>query len=149
MCVCVVCVHACVRASIWSGANFRETGRLVPSPRCPSPLGSPRHQLCLSGSWLALSVTPGNNHCLTSSMAVTGFIETDWGTPRAASDHQHMVCRCVYSNTHAHIFSQAHTNTVFFKVLVKLKRLCLTYWLWGTVIHTYKLYNCYNLISPP
>lgn len=39
----------------------------------------------ISGSWLALSVTPGNTHCLTSSGAATGFIETDTGTTCAAS----------------------------------------------------------------
>ena len=130
VCVCVcACVCVCVLVSIWSGADFRETGRLVPSPRCHCGAhlrpGTPRHQSRLSGSWLAQSVTPGNNHCLTPRVAATGFIETEWGTPCAASDHQHSVCVCVcvcvlllsllqpsHKLTHMDVLANGHTDKV-------------------------------------
>lgn len=54
-------------------------------------------------------------------MAATGLIETDWSTPSAASDHQHMVFVCArvlfvfitpftQSNTHTHAHRYTDTH---------------------------------------
>lgn len=84
-----VWMFVCVCASIWSERLAVWSLVTVVSPPHQSRPRTPLHYLVsLAADWLHLSPPV----IITSSMAATGFIETDGGTLYAASDHQLMVC---------------------------------------------------------
>lgn len=101
-----VCVSMCV--NIWSGVNFRGTDLLLLSPWCHCSIRVSWHASVLAAlpcSSLDPSFIPGYCHCLTSSRAACGFIETDRSTTWGDSDRQYLV------GSQSHYFPHTHTHS--------------------------------------